>query len=138
MSNLKTEKIDHIGIAVRSIGERVSFFTDFLGLEVLNEEVLEERGLKVAFVKIGETTIELLEPLSDSSQISEFIEKRGEGIHHIAFNIDDVDAAIVSAKEKGYTPLSDTPSRGAGSTRIVFLHPKTTGGVLVELVEGSH
>ncbi|HAA85197.1 MAG TPA: methylmalonyl-CoA epimerase [Kosmotogaceae bacterium] len=135
---MKTKRIDHIGIAVKSIEERVSFFADFLGIEVYGEEVLAERGLKVAILKIGETKIELLEPINLNSQISKFIEKRGEGIHHIAFNVDDIDAAFKNAKEDGYTPLSDSPSPGAGNTRIVFLHPKTTGGVLVELVEGSH
>jgi len=135
---LKTKRIDHIGIAVKSIEDRISFFADFLGMEVQGEELLAERGLKIAILKIGETKIELLEPIDPNSQISRFIEKRGEGIHHIAFNVTDIDTAFKNAREDGYTPLSDSPSAGAGNTRIVFLHPKTTGGVLVELVEGSH
>jgi len=135
---LKSERIDHIGIVVESIEERLSVYRDLLKLEVTGIEELPERGLKVAFIKVGDTRIELLEPLSENSQISKFLESRGEGIHHIAFRVDDVKAAIEEAVSLELKPLSREPELGAGGTKIVFLHPKSTGGVLMELVEGHH
>jgi len=135
---LKSERIDHIGIVVKSIEERLSVYRDLLKLEVTGIEELPERGLKVAFIKVGDTRIELLEPLSENSQISKFLESRGEGIHHIAFRVDDVEAAIEEAVSLELKPLSREPESGAGGTKIVFLHPKSTGGVLMELVEGHH
>ncbi len=135
---MKSERIDHIGIVVESIEERLSVYRDLLKLEVTGIEELPERGLKVAFIKVGDTRIELLEPLSENSQISKFLESRGEGIHHIAFRVDDVKAAIEEAVSLELKPLSREPELGAGGTKIVFLHPKSTGGVLMELVEGHH
>ena len=135
---MKSERIDHIGIVVKSIEERLSVYRDLLKLEVTGIEELPERGLKVAFIKVGDTRIELLEPLSENSQISKFLESRGEGIHHIAFRVDDVKAAIEEAVSLELKPLSREPELGAGGTKIVFLHPKSTGGVLMELVEGHH
>jgi len=135
---LKSDRIDHIGIAVKSIEERLSVYRDLLKLEVTGIEELRDRGLKVAFVKAGDTRIELLESTSENSQISRFLESRGEGIHHIAFHVDDVKAAIEEAVSLGLKPLSAEPEAGAGGTKVVFLHPKSTGGVLTELVEGHH
>ncbi len=135
---MKSDRIDHIGIAVKSIEERLSVYRDLLKLEVTGIEELEDRGLKVAFVKAGDTRIELLESISENSQISRFLESRGEGIHHIAFHVDDVKAAIEEAVSLGLKPLSTEPEDGAGGTKVVFLHPKSTGGVLTELVEGHH
>lgn len=133
-----TNRIDHIGIAVRSAQERLKFYKGFLGLQVTDIEELPDRGLRVYFVKVGDTRIELLEPMSDNSEVSGFLEKKGEGIHHIAFNVVGIDDAVRLAKESGLQPLSEEPKMGAGNTRVLFLHPKTTGGVLVELVEGAH
>lgn len=133
-----TNRIDHIGIAVRSAQERLKFYKGFLGLQVTDIEELPDRGLRVYFVKVGDTRIELLEPMSDNSEVSGFLEKKGEGIHHIAFNVVGIDDAVRLAKENGLQPLSEEPKTGAGNTRVLFLHPKTTGGVLVELVEGAH
>ncbi|ABR30453.1 lactoylglutathione lyase [Thermosipho melanesiensis] len=135
---METNKIDHIGIAVKDASERLKLYQDFLGLEISNIEELPERGLRVYFVKIGETRFELLEPISENSEISKFLEKKGEGIHHIAINVKGIDSAVELAKSMGFTPLSETPKKGAGNTRVLFLHPKTTGGVLLELVEGEH
>ena len=135
---MKVDRIDHIGIAVRSIAEKLPLYKDFLGLELGGIEELPERGLKVAFLKVGDTRIELLEPLNENSQISKFLEKKGEGIHHIAYHVDNIDEALENAKSMGFKPLSDEPQPGAGGTRVVFLHPKTTGGVLIEMVEGQH
>ena len=135
---MHTNRIDHIGIAVRDAKEKLKLYKNFLGLEVTEIEEIPERGLRVYFIKIGDTRLELLEPMSENSEISGFLEKKGEGIHHIAFNVNGIDEAVALAKENGLQPLSDEPKRGAGGTRVLFLHPKTTGGVLTELVEGEH
>ncbi|OAA31053.1 lactoylglutathione lyase [Kosmotoga arenicorallina S304] len=135
---MRTDRVDHIGIVVRSIEEKLDFYRSFLGLELHGIEELSERGLKVAFLKVGDTRIELLEPIRSDSEISRFLEKRGEGIHHIAYHVDNIAEAIEKAISMGFQPLSKEPSIGAGGVKIVFLHPKTTGGVLVELVEGKH
>ncbi|SHH14895.1 methylmalonyl-CoA epimerase [Thermosipho atlanticus] len=135
---MKAIKIDHIGIVVRDAKERLKLYRDFLGLKVEKIEELPERGLKVYFIQIGETRFELLEPLSESSEITKFLETRGEGIHHIAVNITNIEEAVKLAKENGFKPLSEEPKKGAGGTKVLFLHPKTTGGVLLELVEGEH
>ncbi|AKI97225.1 methylmalonyl-CoA epimerase [Kosmotoga pacifica] len=135
---MKADKIDHIGIVVKSIEEKLDFYQKFLELELGGVEELPERGLKVAFLKVGDTRIELLEPTKDDSEISGFLEKRGEGIHHIAYHVDNIIEAIEKASIMGYRPLSKEPSIGAGGVKIAFLHPKTTGGILVELVEGDH
>ena len=134
---MKALKIDHIGIAVKDASERLKLYKDLLGLEVTGSEDLPERGLRVHFVKIGETRFELLEEISEKSEISSFLEKRGEGIHHIAIRVEGIEEFIKKAKELGFKPLSDEPQRGAHGTRVVFLHPKTTGGILLELVEGG-
>ncbi len=134
---MKAVKIDHIGIAVKNAEERLKLYRDFLGLEVSGVEELPDRGLKVYFVKIGETRFELLEEISEDSEIHSFLEKRGEGIHHIAIKVDNVIEAIEKASINGLKPLSNEPKRGAHGTKVVFIHPKTTGGILLELVEGG-
>ncbi|MEN3043039.1 MAG: methylmalonyl-CoA epimerase [Fervidobacterium sp.] len=133
-----TKRIDHIGIVVREASEKLRLYKDFLGLEVSEVEELPERGLRVYFIKVGDTRIELLEPMNENSEVSGFLEKKGEGIHHIAFNVEGIDEAVKLAKENGLHPLSEEPKKGASGTKVLFLHPKTTGGVLVELVEGEH
>jgi len=134
---LRTQKIDHIGIAVKSAEERIKLYRDLLGLDVYYTEVLPERGLKVYFVKIGESRFELLEEISENSEIHSFLEKRGEGFHHIALKVENIEEYINKAKELGIKPLSEQPQKGAHGTKVVFLHPKTTGGLLIELVEGG-
>ncbi|AFG35686.1 methylmalonyl-CoA epimerase [Fervidobacterium pennivorans DSM 9078] len=135
---MHTNRIDHIGIAVKDAKEKLRLYKDFLGLEVTEVEELPERGLRVYFIKVGDTRIELLEPMSENSEVSGFLEKKGEGIHHIAFNVHGIDEAVALAKAHGLQPLSEEPKPGAGGTKVLFLHPKTTGGVLIELVEGEH
>jgi len=108
-----------------------------LGIRVEEVEELPQKHLKVAFIPVGDTRIELLEPTSEASTVHQFIQKRGEGIHHIAFHVDDIEASIAQLKEMGYRLLSEVPEEGAGGTKIVFLHPKSGFGVLIELVEGE-
>jgi len=134
---MKTLKIDHIGIAVKNVEERLKLYKDLLGLEVQHVEELPERGLRVHFIRIGESRFELLEEISENSEIHSFLEKRGEGFHHIALRVEGIEEFIEKAKQLGIKPLSDEPRPGAHGTKVVFLHPKTTGGLLIELVEGG-
>ena len=131
--NLKN--IDHIGIAVTSIQESLSFWETSLGIKPQGIEEIPERKLKTAFLPVGDTDIELLEPTSADSSIAKFIEKRGEGLHHIAIRVDDIDAALAELRAKGVQLIDETPRNGAGGTRIAFVSPKSTHGVLLELCE---
>ncbi|NPA15907.1 MAG: methylmalonyl-CoA epimerase [Deferribacteres bacterium] len=128
------KKVNHIGIAVRSIEEAKRFY-ELLGAEVEGEEVVEEQKVRVAFISVGETRIELLEPTSEDSPVAKFLAKRGEGIHHIAFEVDDVEEALRLLEEKGVQLIDRKPRRGAHNTLIAFIHPKSTNGVLVELCQ---
>lgn len=127
--------IEHLGIAVKSIEEHRPYYENVLGWKCYNIEVVEDQKVKTAFFKVGnsETKIELLEPTSPDSTIAKFIEKRGEGIHHIAYCVDDTDKALAEAKEKGVQLIDEKGRRGAEGLTIGFLHPKNTGRVLTEL-----
>lgn len=129
------EKVDHIGIAVRSLQTALPFYTDVLKLPLLGIEEVESQKVKVAFLKAGETKLELLEPTSENSTIASFIEKRGEGIHHIALGVESIEARIIEMKEQGIRMIDDQPRLGAGGAHIAFMHPKSTAGVLYELCE---
>ncbi|MGG0716578.1 methylmalonyl-CoA epimerase [Robertmurraya massiliosenegalensis] len=129
------KKVDHIGIAVKSIENALPFYTDVLGLEVQGIEEVKSERVKVAFIKIGETKIELLEPTSSESAIAKHIEKRGEGIHHVALGVDSIQARIAEMKENGIQMLQDEAKTGAGGALVAFMHPKSTGKVLFELCE---
>jgi len=134
---VSVEKIDHIGIAVDSIEKWVGYYKDVLGLEFKGSEEVAEQKVRVAFFKIGESKIELLEPTSDDSPIANFLEKRGGGIHHIAVLVDDIDAALARHHEAGARLIDNEPRIGAHNMRIAFIHPKTSGGVLMELCQES-
>ncbi|MBM4762216.1 methylmalonyl-CoA epimerase [Bacillus sp. B15-48] len=129
------KKVDHIGVAVKSIEEALPFYTDVLQLELLGIEKVESEKLKVAFLKVGESKIELLEATSPESAVAKFIEKRGEGIHHIALGVDSIQDRINEMKEKGIRMIQDEPKIGAGNAKVAFMHPKSTGSVLFELCE---
>lgn len=129
------EKIDHLGIAVRSIQDALPYYTDVLNLELIGIEEVSSEGVRVAFIKIGESKIELLEPLHDGSPIAKFIEKKGEGIHHIALGVTSIEERIKEIKEKGIKMIHEEPKDGAGGASIAFLHPKSTKGTLFELCE---
>ncbi len=128
-------KLDHIGIAVSNLEESVKFYEDILGLKLQGIEIVEEQKVKVAFLPLGDTEIELLEATSSDSPIEKFIEKKGQGIQHIALRVEDIDEALAEAKEKGIRLIDEKPRYGAGGARIAFLHPKSTNGVLIELCE---
>ena len=125
--------IEHIGIAVRSISEQLPYYENVLGLKCYNIEEVADQKVKTAFFKVGQTKIELLEPTSEESTIAKFIEKRGEGVHHIAFAVPDVAQALTEVEAKGVQPIDKMPRKGAEGLQIAFLHPKSTGSVLTEL-----
>lgn len=128
-----TKKINHIGIAVKSIEGALPVYRDILGMTLEGTEEVADQKVRVAFLAIGESRIELLEPTSEDSPIAKFIEKNGEGIHHIAYEVDDLEKALLELKEKGIRLIDEVPRSGAHGSRIAFLHPKATGSVLTEL-----
>ncbi|MFW9843890.1 MAG: methylmalonyl-CoA epimerase [Candidatus Thorarchaeota archaeon] len=135
---MTVEKISHIGIAVENIEQWIGFYRDVLGLEYGGSEEVPEQKVRVAFLTIGESSIELLEPTSDDSPIAKFLEKRGSGIHHIAVQVDDIEAALKRHHDAGARLIDETPRIGAHNMKIAFVHPKASGGVLLELCEPSH
>jgi len=126
------KKIDHLGIAVRSIDEARVYYEKTLGLTCEKIEVVEGQKVKTAFFSIGETHIELLEPTSDESPIAKFLEKKGEGLHHVGYYTDDIDGQLNTARDSGCRLINESPVKGAGGKMIAFLHPKSTQGVLTE------
>jgi methylmalonyl-CoA epimerase len=128
-------KIDHIGIAVKSLAEAVKVYESAIGLKVTGYDQVDEQGVRVAMLDLGESRIELLEPIAPDSPIEKFMRKRGEGIHHIAVQVDNIEDALERLKTSGVRLVDATPKRGAHNTRIAFIHPSSTHGVLLELVE---
>ncbi len=128
-------KINHIGIAVRSLDEQIPFYRDVLGLTYLGTETVAEQKVKTAIFTVGQVHIELLEPIGDDSPIAIFIEKRGEGMHHIAYESDDIEGELAGFKNKKIRLIDELPRSGAHNTRIAFLHPKSTGRVLTEICQ---
>ncbi|MBD0371646.1 MAG: methylmalonyl-CoA epimerase [Pyrinomonadaceae bacterium] len=127
--------IDHLGIATRQIEEALGFWREALGLELVETEEVSEQRVRVAMLPVGESRIELLEPTSEDSPIAKFLEKRGPGIHHIAVRVDDIHLALARLKEQGARLIDEKPRTGAGGSLIAFVHPSSTNGVLLELVE---
>ena len=131
-------KINHLGIATKSIEGALKFWSDALGLENVHTEVVEDQKVRVAMLPVGESRIELLEPTSDDSPISKFLEKRGGGIHHIAVEVEDIRASLAKLKASGMRLIDETPRIGAENCLVAFIHPSSTGGVLLELVQTDH
>lgn len=132
---MKILKIDHLGIAVNSIEDGKGFWTDALGLHFEGTETIEEQKVTTAFFPVGESEVELLESTAPDGPIAKYLEKKGPGIHHIAFRVENIEEALAELKEKGVRLIDEKPRKGAGGARIAFLHPKATNGVLVELCE---
>jgi lactoylglutathione lyase/methylmalonyl-CoA/ethylmalonyl-CoA epimerase len=128
-------KIDHLGVAVKSIEQALEFYRDVLGVEPTGMEEVPSQKVKVCFLPVGESNIELLEPTSEDSAIAKHIEKRGEGIAHLAFRVDDIEEALATLKEKGVRLINETPQPGAHGAKIAFIHPKASNGILIELCE---
>jgi methylmalonyl-CoA/ethylmalonyl-CoA epimerase len=128
-------KIEHIGIAVKDLEKSNQLFKALLNSDSYKTENVEEEGVKVSFFKTGDSKIELLQALNDASPIAKFIAKKGEGIHHLAFEVDDIIASMAQMKKLGFELLSDKPKQGADNKLICFLHPRSTNGVLIELCQ---
>ncbi|WP_264512167.1 methylmalonyl-CoA epimerase [Flavobacterium sp. N1719] len=130
-------KIEHIGIAVKSLSESNSLFEKLLGVPAYKEEEVASEGVKTSFFMNGPNKIELLEATREDSPIAKFIEKRGEGIHHIAFDVEDILSEMERLKKEGFILLNEVPKRGADNKLVAFLHPKSTQGVLIELCQDA-
>ena len=128
-------KINHIGIATKGIEEALKFWSDSLGLENVHTETVEDQKVRVAMLPLGESRVELLEPTSDDSPISKFLEKRGGGIHHIAIEVEDIRSSLEKLKAQGMRLIDETPRVGAEGCLVAFVHPSSSGGVLLELVQ---
>ena len=132
---MKVTRVDHIGIAVKNLDEMVKWYEETLGVKAHGYETVDEQKVKVAFLPIGDSELELLEDTTGDGPVAKFIEKNGEGIQHIALRVDSIDEALVELKEKEVRLIDQTPRYGAGNGSIAFVHPKATHGVLLELCE---
>ncbi len=132
---MRVERINHIGIAVNSIDEQLPYYRDVLGLPLESIEVVADQKVKIAFFTVGEVRLELLEPTDPTSPIARFIEKRGQGVHHLAFGVADLTGRIEELKRAGIKMIDNAPRQGAHQMQIAFVHPKSTFGVLTELCE---
>jgi methylmalonyl-CoA/ethylmalonyl-CoA epimerase len=127
--------MDHVGIAVKNLDEAIHVYRDLLGFKLMGVHVLAERKIKIALISTGgETQIELVQPLDAESTVAKFLETRGEGIHHFAIRVEDIEAALAYMKKNGATLIDETPRIGAEGKKVAFVHPKSTKGVLLELV----
>jgi methylmalonyl-CoA/ethylmalonyl-CoA epimerase len=135
---MKPKKIEHIGIAVKSLDTAIPFFENVMGVKCYAVEEVVDQKVKTAFFKVGETKIELLESTDPEGPVGKFIEKKGEGVHHVAFAVDNVQEALNEASENGVMLIDKQPRKGAEGLNIAFLHPKSTFGVLTELCENSN
>lgn len=131
------KKLDHIGIAVRNLQEASRFYEEVLGLKVVGTEVVSDQKVRIAFIPLGDTRIELLEATQPDGPVAKFIEKRGEGIHHIALAVENINTEIERLNEKGIQLIDAYPRKGAHQLRIAFVHPKSSHGVLLELSESQ-
>jgi len=132
---MKILKVDHIGVAVKSIEEALKLYEGVLGLKLEEVETVEEQNVKVAFLPVGDTEIELLESTSPDGPIAKYIERKGEGMQHVAFRVENIEEALKTLKAKGVRLIDETPRMGAGGAKIAFVHPKETFGVMIELCE---
>ncbi|AXP80678.1 Glyoxalase/Bleomycin resistance protein/Dioxygenase superfamily protein [Mariniflexile rhizosphaerae] len=128
-------KIEHIGIAVKNLDDANELYAKLFGELCYKTEIVESEGVKTSFFMVGNNKIELLEATNDDSPIAKFINKKGEGIHHIAFDVDDIEAEVKRLTHEGFVVLNEIPKKGADNKLVVFLHPKTTHGVLIELCQ---
>jgi methylmalonyl-CoA epimerase len=134
---MKIKRIAHLGIAVKELEPPKKLYTEKLNLEFAGDEVVETQKVKVSFIKVGETNLELLFPTAPDSPVAKFLETRGEGFHHLALEVEDIDAAVKELKAAGVRLIDETPREGAHHSRVAFIHPKSTFGLLVELVQYS-
>lgn len=129
------KKISHIAVIVPDLDEAMNFWVEALGLELSHVEHVEDQAVDVGFLPVGESDIELLKPFTEDSGVAKFLQKKGPGIHHICFEVDDISATLARLKEKGIQLINEEPTIGSGGKKIAFVHPKGTGGVLIELYQ---
>ncbi|MEW6387088.1 MAG: methylmalonyl-CoA epimerase [Thermodesulfobacteriota bacterium] len=134
---MKIKRISHLGIAVKDLAPAKKLYGEHLNLALKGEEVVETQKVKVSFIKVGESNLELLLPTAPDSPVAKFLETRGEGFHHLALEVEDIDAAVAELKAAGVRLIDETPREGAHGTRVAFIHPKATFGLLLELVQHS-
>ena len=132
---MRIKHIDHIGIAVKSIEQAGKFYTDVLGLKIMDIENVADQKVNVAFLPITDSEVELLQSTQDDGPVAKFIEAKGEGIQHIAYRVENIEEALAELKAKGIRLIDEKPRKGAGGAKIAFIHPKETNGVLVEICE---
>jgi methylmalonyl-CoA/ethylmalonyl-CoA epimerase len=132
---MSIKKIDHVAIVVSDTEEALTFWKDALGLELSHIETVPEQESLVAFLPTGESEVELVEPTTETGSVARYLSKRGAGMHHICFEVEDIEATLKRLKEKGVRLINEEPTVGAGGKKIAFIHPRSTGGVLVELSE---
>jgi methylmalonyl-CoA/ethylmalonyl-CoA epimerase len=134
---MSRHRLDHIAVAVQNLDEALAFYREKLGLDCLEIEVVEEQGVRVAKLDLGNTHLELLEPLSADTPVGKFLSQKGGGLHHICVGVDDIENELQNLKTHGARLIDETPRIGASGARIAFVHPKATGGVLLELSQPS-
>jgi len=132
---MTVKKIDHIGIVVRDIESALKVYRDALGLELVKTEFVPEQGVKIAFLPAGESEIELVQPTADDSGVARYLDRRGEGIHHLCLEVDDIEAALAQAADQGMALIDETPRIGSDGQKLAFVHPKSAHGVLIEFYE---
>ena len=132
---MKVKKIDHIGIAVKNLDETMKFYQEALGLKTVATEVVEDQKVRIAFIPVGDSEVELIESTSPDGPVAKFIESRGEGLQHIAFRVENIEEALQELKNKGIRLIDEKPRKGGGGAMIAFVHPKATNGVLVEITQ---
>lgn len=128
-------KIEHVALAVSDLDQAIQFYRDVWGLTLEHREIVEDQGVEEAMLRIGESYIQLLSPLGDDTTVGRFIQKRGEGLHHIAYEVGDLEVALQRLKNEGVELIDESPRRGSRNTKVAFVHPKGNRGVLVELVQ---
>jgi methylmalonyl-CoA/ethylmalonyl-CoA epimerase len=134
-------RVDHLGVAVTDLEAAIALHRDAMGMALVHREVVEEQGVEAVLLDVGENHVELLRPLGDDTPVGRFLAKNGPGLHHVAYQTDDIEAALERVRARGLRLIDETPRRGIRGSRVAFLHPRATGGVLTEIVqpaEGSH
>jgi methylmalonyl-CoA/ethylmalonyl-CoA epimerase len=131
-------RIDHVGVAVEDLDEAVELYSERLGMAVQHRETVAEQGVEAVLLGVGESHVELLRPLADDTAVGRFLERNGPGLHHVAYGTDDIDSALEAVRAAGLRLIDERPRTGIRNSRVAFVHPKSTGGVLTELVEAAH
>jgi methylmalonyl-CoA epimerase len=132
------DRIDHVGLAVEDLDAAIALYQDSLGMPLAHRETVEDQGVEAALLDVGEGHIELLRPLGEDTPVGKFVAKKGTGMHHVAYAVEDIDATLAQIKEAGLDLIDSEPRTGIRDSRVAFLHPRSTGGVLTEIVEPAH